>query len=81
VPALFFLTPLNEFFQIQAYLITDFVISIVGFAIFAGGKDTEVLMVKIDDHCKQHPLDNLYTCVYRKSDSAILVKKAAKDRS
>jgi glutathione S-transferase len=32
-------------------------------------------------NCKQHPLDNLYTCVYRKSDSAILVKKAAKDRS
>ncbi len=24
------------------------------------GKDTEVLMSRIDDHCKQHPLDNLY---------------------
>jgi hypothetical protein len=26
----------------------------------SGGKDTEVLMVRIDDHCKRHPLDNLY---------------------
>jgi hypothetical protein len=26
----------------------------------SGGKDTEVLMARIDDHCKQHPLDNLY---------------------
>jgi hypothetical protein len=26
----------------------------------SGGKDTEVLMAKIDAHCKQHPLDNLY---------------------
>ena len=25
-----------------------------------GGKGTEVLMVRIDDHCKRHPLDNLY---------------------
>jgi hypothetical protein len=24
------------------------------------GKDTEVLMARIDDHCKRHPLDNLY---------------------
>ncbi len=26
----------------------------------SGGKDTEVLMVRIDDHCRLHPLDNLY---------------------
>jgi hypothetical protein len=26
----------------------------------SGGKDTEVLMARIDDHCKRHPLDNLY---------------------
>ncbi len=26
----------------------------------SGGKDTEALMAKIDDYCKQHPLDNLY---------------------
>jgi hypothetical protein len=26
----------------------------------SGGKDTEALMSKIDDYCKQHPLDNLY---------------------
>jgi hypothetical protein len=26
----------------------------------AGGKNTEVLMVRIDDHCRLHPLDNLY---------------------
>jgi hypothetical protein len=26
----------------------------------SGGKATEVLMAKIDDHCKRHPLDNLY---------------------
>jgi hypothetical protein len=26
----------------------------------SGGKDTEVLMARIDDHCKGHPLDNLY---------------------
>jgi hypothetical protein len=26
----------------------------------SGGKDTEVLMARIDAHCKQHPLDNLY---------------------
>jgi hypothetical protein len=26
----------------------------------SGEKDTEVLMVRIDDHCKRHPLDNLY---------------------
>jgi hypothetical protein len=26
----------------------------------SGGKDTEALMARIDDHCKQHPLDNLY---------------------
>jgi hypothetical protein len=26
----------------------------------SGGKDTEVLMVRIDEHCKRHPLDNLY---------------------
>ena len=26
----------------------------------SGGKDTEVLMIRIDDHCKRHPLDNLY---------------------
>jgi hypothetical protein len=26
----------------------------------SGGKDTEVLMVRINDHCKRHPLDNLY---------------------
>jgi hypothetical protein len=26
----------------------------------SGGKDTEVLMVRIDDHCQRHPLDNLY---------------------
>jgi hypothetical protein len=26
----------------------------------SGGKDTEVLMVRIDYHCRQHPLDNLY---------------------
>jgi hypothetical protein len=26
----------------------------------SGGKDTEGLMVRIDDHCKRHPLDNLY---------------------
>jgi len=25
----------------------------------SGGKDTEVLMARIDDHCKRHPLDNL----------------------
>ena len=30
-------------------------------AIFSGGrKNTEVLMARIDDYCKQHPLDNLY---------------------
>jgi len=23
-------------------------------------KTTEVLMARIDDHCKRHPLDNLY---------------------
>src|ERR1700680_5202576 len=27
----------------------------------SGGKATEVLMARIDDHCKRHPLDNLYT--------------------
>ena len=26
----------------------------------SGGKDTEALMARIDAHCKQHPLDNLY---------------------
>jgi hypothetical protein len=26
----------------------------------SGGKATEVLMVRIDDHCKRHPLENLY---------------------
>jgi len=26
----------------------------------SGGKDNEVLMVRIDDHCRLHPLDNLY---------------------
>jgi hypothetical protein len=26
----------------------------------SGGKDTEVLMARIDDYCKWHPLDNLY---------------------
>jgi hypothetical protein len=26
----------------------------------SGGKNTEVLMVRIDDHCRLHPLDNLY---------------------
>jgi hypothetical protein len=26
----------------------------------SGGKDSEVLMARIDAHCKQHPLDNLY---------------------
>jgi len=26
----------------------------------SGGKDTEVLMARIDDHCRLHPLDNLY---------------------
>jgi hypothetical protein len=26
----------------------------------SGGRDTEVLMVRIDDHCRLHPLDNLY---------------------
>jgi hypothetical protein len=26
----------------------------------SGGKDTEALMARIDDHCKRHPLDNLY---------------------
>jgi hypothetical protein len=26
----------------------------------SGGKATEVLMARIDDHCKRHPLDNLY---------------------
>jgi hypothetical protein len=26
----------------------------------SGGKDTEVLMARIDGHCKRHPLDNLY---------------------
>ena len=26
----------------------------------SGGKDTEVLMARIDDYCKQHPLDNLH---------------------
>lgn len=26
----------------------------------SGGKDTEVLMVRIDDHCRRHPRDNLY---------------------
>jgi hypothetical protein len=30
-------------------------------AIFSGGrKNTEVLMARIDDYCKRHPLDNLY---------------------
>jgi len=27
----------------------------------AGGKNTEVLMVRIDDHCRLHPLDNCMT--------------------
>jgi hypothetical protein len=27
----------------------------------SGGKATEVLMSRIDDHCKRHPLDNLYS--------------------
>ena len=26
----------------------------------SGGKDTEVLMLRIDDHCRLYPLDNLY---------------------
>jgi hypothetical protein len=26
----------------------------------SAGKDTEVLMARIDDYCKRHPLDNLY---------------------
>jgi hypothetical protein len=26
----------------------------------SGGKDTEVLMARIDDYCKRHPLENLY---------------------
>jgi hypothetical protein len=26
----------------------------------SGGKDTDVLMARIDDHCKRHLLDNLY---------------------
>jgi hypothetical protein len=26
----------------------------------SGGKATEELMVRIDDHCRLHPLDNLY---------------------
>ena len=26
----------------------------------SGGKVTEVLMVRIDDHCRLHPLDSLY---------------------
>ena len=26
----------------------------------SGGKNTEVLMARIDDYCKRHPLDNLY---------------------
>jgi len=26
----------------------------------SGGKATEVLMARIDDHCKRHPLENLY---------------------
>jgi hypothetical protein len=26
----------------------------------SGGRDTEVLMLRIDDHCRLHPLDNLY---------------------
>jgi hypothetical protein len=26
----------------------------------SGGEDTEVLMARIDDYCKRHPLDNLY---------------------
>jgi hypothetical protein len=26
----------------------------------SGGKDTEVLMARIDDYCRLHPLDNLY---------------------
>jgi hypothetical protein len=26
----------------------------------SGGRDTEGLMARIDEHCKRHPLDNLY---------------------
>ena len=31
----------------------------------SGGKETEALMARIDDHCKRHPLDNLYNASAR----------------
>jgi len=40
----------------------------------SGGKVTEVLMVRIDDHCKRHPLDNLYNA------SAALVMSSDSER-
>src|SRR5713101_4368108 len=40
----------------------------------SGGKDTEVLMARIDAHCKRHPLDNLYNA------SAALVMSSDSER-
>jgi hypothetical protein len=45
----------------------------------SGGKDTEVLMARLDDYCKRHPLDNLYNASARLLMSSDSEPTAARD--